>query len=467
MVPSTSKMPPPQARAHTWCLGLLCLSLAVCVPAAPLDAPTDDPLCGPDAPQHSTERLLQRITLCQHNPDWLAHLGQRLNTEARYAEAAEHLERALLLHPTHLGASFAYSVALAGSGDLASAVELLAQLSTRPDVPAAQRRQLIAAQMRMAEQPLSRLALTAAPAWVARTSVAWRVGHDNNLLGSPRLNSLTLTLPTGDQTYAVDPVNQPRAGHYQRVDARLDVSHHPSGPRRTDVALALQERRNASTPESNNQQIEALIESLPAQQGIWGNLSLAALRTDGGTRYHSTSLGSGWAWHVTPECQTRLGAESQTRQLASNPVLSGRYTGVLWTWNCAPTSATHTSRLPVQWWWSLRTGTDHPTQPTRPGGIQHTTALRASARWAQWQAEAELTHSQDRTGYSPLLDNNRLRHSTRTLVRVEYHWPLAPLFPALQGAFATTGIEGYVQQSNIRLFKVRSYNTYFSLRYQW
>jgi hypothetical protein len=293
------------------------------------------------------------------------------------------------------------------------------------------------------------------------------MGRDNNLLGSPRLNSLTLTLPTGDQTYAVDPINQPRAGNYQRVDARLDVSHYQTGQRRTDFALALQERRNPSAPESNNQQIEALIESLPVQQGIWGNISLAALRTDGGTRYHSTSLGSGWAWNATPQCQTRLGAESQERQLTSNPVLSGQYKGLIWTWTCTAPPKADTTLAPIHWLWSLRAGADHPTLPTRPGGVQKTVALRASARWTQWQAEAELTHSQDHTGYSPLLDNNRIRHSTRTLVRVEYHWPLSPLFPALQGAFATAGIEGYVQQSNISLFKVRSHNAYLSLRYQW
>lgn len=434
-------------------------------------------VCEPQTPPRSLSDLLQNDwSHCQHHADWLAYLGERLNAQGRYVEAAEHLERALLLQPTHLAATFAYSVALAGSGDLASAVQLLAQLSTRPDVPLAQRRQLIAAQLRMADEPLSAVVSHAQPAlgWLTRSSVGWRVGHDNNLLGVPKLDSLTLTLPSGDLSLPVNDSGQPRAGWYQRTDGRFEASHHTHSQRRTDVAVVLQDRRNPTAPEANAQQFETLVETLPTSRGAWGNLSLAKLHTRGGTRYQSTSMGFGWAW-ATDGCQSRWGAELQDRRLSSNPVLSGRYSGLIWTWACAPAPTTGASSsfvaprvtdtfAPVQWLWSVRVGADTPYNPERPGGPQHTVAVRTSVRWTQWLFETEVTHQQDRTGYSPLLDNNRIRHSTRALWRVEHQQALSH---GSSGLHLTIGVEGQMQRANLRLFDVRNRNAYLHLRYQW
>jgi tetratricopeptide (TPR) repeat protein len=446
-----------------WWIGGVCL-LPLCLYAQTTQLTAhNDPICGPQAQQQSIEQLLQHVSLCQYSPDWLTHLGERLNAQARYNEAAEHLERALLLQPTHWGASAAYAIALAGSGDLLSATQLLGQLVARPDIPQAQRQALLAVQLRMTEPAQPQTTTTEAlDTWVSRSSVAWRMGRDNNLLGTPQLDSLTLTTPNGDLTLPIENGNQPRAGLYQRADARFEASRH-STERRYDVALALQQRRNPSAPTADTQQLEALVETQANQEGIWGNLGWASLHTQGGIRYHSTNVGTGWGWQIGENCQSRLGTELQHRNLSSNRVLSGQYGGMIWTWACTPAAAAPVI-APLHWFWSLRAGTDHPTSDERPGGAQKNIALRASVRWSQWLLEGEWTRTKDRTGYSPLLDNNRIRHSTRRLMRLEYHWSLARWLP---NASATVGIEGYVQRSNLRLFDVRSQNTYVSLRYQW
>lgn len=421
-------------------------------------------LCGPEARHHSLEQLLAHISPCQNQPDWLAHLGERLNAQGKYAEAAEHLERALLLAPQHLGAAFAYAIALAGTGDTVSAVQLLAQTSTSPDLPESQRQQLQLAQQRMAGvQHLPTLGALG-HGWHARPSVALRMGHDNNLLGAPRLGSLTLTLPGGDITLPLESNSQPQPGAYQRADLRLDATHLHDNGRRTDLALALQHRQTPALSAATTTQAEALAETQPTGAGPWSSASLANLHTQGGTRYHSTGLAAGWAW-ATPGCQPRLGAEWQDRQLSSNPVLSGRYTGFTLSWACNQAPAlVSTSWEPQQWSIHLRAGQDNPTQTTRPGGAQRIAALRATARWPLWVAEAELAHTQDSTGYSPLLANNRVRHSTRGLLRLERQQPLHTWSPGLQ---AHWGIEVYSQHANLALFKVHSTSVYASLRKQW
>lgn len=438
--------------------------------ATPANSATEPPsTCGSQAQQQSLEQMLQTVPTCQLQPDWLAHLGQRLNEQGRYQEAAEHLERALLLAPQHQGAAFAYAIALAGSGDLPSALQLLAQLSTRPDIPEPQRRDLLAAQIRMAEAPLP---LVGSPAgWAQRHSAGLRVGYDNNLLGAPRLSSLTLTLPGGDATLPLDVTSQPRPGTYQRADVRLEATHTQTNGRRTDVALALQYRNSPVVPSANTTQTELLLDTHPGPQqggGSWASLGLTELHTQGGTRYHTNGLAAGWVWQPNARCQTRLGAEWQSRKLASNQVLSGSYGGLVANWGChAPPTSTQVTTTP--WWpqsWhvSARAGIDHPSQAIRPGGAQRSTTLRTTLRWPLWVAEAELLHTQDAVGYSPLLDNNRTRHATRGLLRLERFIPLQHWSPGLYG---TVGIEMYGQQANLALFKIHSASVYAAVRKQW
>lgn len=455
----------PGGTAASFTRGLLLV--LVCTPAyiyaQPATPSHGAEICGPQAQQHTLEQLLANVHLCQSHPDWLVHLGQRLNTQGMYAEAAEHLERALLLDPNHLGAAFAYAVALAGIGDMASAVQLLAHTSNRTELPERDRQQLVQAQQRMANaQPLAATLLT--QGWNLRPSMALRVGHDNNLLGAPRLGSLTLTLPGGDITLPLETSSQPRPGSYQRADMRLDATHlHPNG-RRTDLALALQHRHTPALAAATTTQAEILAETLPTQTGHWASTSLSSLHTQGGTRYHSTGLAAGWAWSP-PGCQPRIGAEWQDRQLTSNPILSGKYTGLTFSWGCNQSAPVgNTGWQPQQWSANLRLGQDKPTQATRPGGTQRTSALRVTARWPAWLAEAELAHTQDATGYSPLLANNSVRHSTRALLRLEHQHALGQWAPGLQ---AHVGVEVYGQRSNLALFKVNSASIYAGLRKQW
>lgn len=425
-------------------------------------------LCGPTAQSQPLDQLLQHISICQNQPDWLTHLGQRLLDQGRYPEAADHLERALLLAPQHAGAALAYSIALAGLGDLPSALQLLTQLTRRPDLHATDRQALLAAQVRMAETPLPQLVGNSPIGWVQRQSAGLRVGYDNNLLGAPRLSNLTLTLPGGDATLPLDAAGQPRPGNYQRADLRLEATHTQASGRRTDVALGLQHRSSPALPSTDTTQLEWVLDTQPATQtsGAWANLGQSSLHTQGGTRYHTSGAAAGWAWAGTGTCQPRLGLEWQNRRLASNPMLSGSYRGAVASWGCqlAKPAASRSAWLPGSWHLSARLGADHPYQATRPGGTQHTSALRATLRWPLWVAEAELQHTQDTVGYSPLLANNRVRHTTRGLMRVERFVPLQHISP---GLYATVGLELYSQHSNLALFKINSASVYAAVRKPW
>lgn len=449
-------------------------------------------VCGPAPAGTRADALLPYVGTCQRVPEWLAQLGSMLNKEGRYDEAAEHLERSLMLAPDDMQAGLDYAVSLAGIGDLLSATQLLGQWLARPDLPEALRASLAQAQQRYAT------ASRAGTGWQWRRHAGLRLGRDSNLAGAPGITSLTLTLPTGNITLPIEEASLPRPGAYTRADVRMDLARQWADGQRVEIATALLGRSSPTAPETATTQAELAGEySRPA--GTFGaadsatmlrhysSAAVASLHTRGGTRYTSLHLATGLqlqakysppngansAGLAAPQglstCNTRVGAEAQLRNLYSNPVLSGRYAGLalLWSCNAQPQQVLADSAgiSLSQWQIGLRAGVDSPTDATRPGGRQQQYSLRTAAHLGpRWYVDAELSHNRDTTAYSPILDNGRVRNTTRVSMRAEYQHPLPALAP---GAVAVFGFEGFRQTANLPLFAIRSSGPYIAIRGQW
>ena len=434
-------------------------------PAAAQQPPCDSPA----TLAQSADTLRQSLHRCQNNASYLARMGHLYIQEQRYTEAADHLERALLLDPDNPETQLDYALALAGSGDTASALNLVFALHQRPDLPMPLRQSL-----RLAGEQWA-LATTGAPgnpAQATRISAGLRTGYDSNLLGAPRLRSLTLTLPGENLTLPVDGSSQPRPGMYARADLRLEHTRAQPGGHRWDLQAAVLQRSSPRVADANSTQAEVQLEHThsPARGGGWGHYTSAAitaLQTHAGTRYTSQGLAAGLEWApaangagpAAAPCIARMGLEWQNRQLQSNEVLSGRYTGISSQWGCSLPSGR-------QWQLTARAGRDQPANPERPGAAQDQYSLRAYARnplgpQGAWLLDAEASHSRDATGYSPLLDNGRSRTISRLTMRAEYQHTLAP------GLLALAGIEGVVQHASLPLFSLRSRGLYAGLRASW
>lgn len=445
------------------------MALAACALGATAHAQADaeylpqlpcDALARQDA---SPEQLLPHLQRCQRSSTYLAHLGHQLNRQQRYPEAAEHLERAILFDPDATAAQMDYAIALAGSGDTLSALQLIAALLARTDLPPGQRSALQATRAHWAQAADTRLQQT-------RLQVGLRWGWDNNLLGAPNLSSLTLTFPTEAIQLPLDESNRPRPGSYQRADLRLDHTLVQSGGTRWDIGLALLQRHSAAVPEAGSRQLEAQLER--SQGAHYLAASGAWLNTEGGTRYRSLGAGAGLQWPQAAAegraCQGRLGLEAQERALRSNPLLSGRYLGLVAQWQCTglPGGAPSATPYAPQWRVQLRTGRDQPRQPQRPGGAQHETSLRTTLSLPQgsagaWLLDAELSHTRDATGYSPLLERGARRRQSRATLRLEYQHTWRP------GLQWLAGLEAVAQPSNLPLFSLHSSGVYLGLRGSW
>jgi len=437
-------------------------------------------------PANALEQLLQAVPTCQRDPVFLAELGQRLNQQGRYLEAADHLERALMLEPALKDAQLSYAIALAGSGDTPSATALLQDLLNTPDLPATLRapleRQLAA---------LARTTNTEPTGWRTRFSVATRVGYDSNLLGSPNLESLTLTLPGQNLVLPLDPSYLAQGGGYARVDALANLQRHSADGVHWELEASLRSRASPALPQAGSTQTDVVLErshmsaqagassgqgTNPAASGSYYGLSLSDLQAQSGLRYQAWGVVGGWAgqwnWSDTAKCSARAGLEWQDRSYPNNPLLSGRYKGLSLLWACEHSQS-------GQWQVGIKTGSDEAQDTARAGGNQAQSSIRLagilplasiapegtqalpSLRHARVLADLEYSQQSDASGYSPLLESGMVRSAERRAARLEYQHPLG------SKAEWVIGLDWAAQASSLALFAQDSRGAYTGVRLAW
>jgi hypothetical protein len=404
------------------------------------------------------DQLIDELQQCQRDAPYLAALGNVLNKKGRYAEASDHLERALMLAPDLKGAKLDYAISLAGTGDTQSAGALIDELLADPDVPA---------QLRTAME--DQRASWAGTNWRSRLIVGARIGHDSNLLGAPELTSLTLTFPGQSVLLPLDASTQPRSGTYNRLDLQLELQKRTAAGGEFESFLSARRRRSGAVPEANSLQYDAAAEYSAYQRrantsGFYAGAAASLLDASLGVRYNAYGLSAGigtsrWA----PGCDLRSGVEFQERKYLSNDLLSGRYSGISGSVSC--------ERPNVQWLLSAKAGIDRARNADRAGGDQTQYSLRAAmvtpafgpkllAKGQLW-ADIEFNESRDHTGFSALLESGRSRVTHRASSRIEYQYPFAKHLQGIAGA------ELVVQRSSIALFANRSWGPYLALRSAW
>jgi hypothetical protein len=436
---------------------------------APLRCDRPAPPPGRGWTDAALDALLAQLPQCQDDPGWLVAAGQTLNQARRYGDAADLIERALLLQPALRGARVDYVVALAGSGDVDAARALLADLLAEPDLPAGLRSVLL--------RHSGSLPLALAGGWRADGSLGLRLGRDSNLLGAPDLQSITLTLGGQLVEVLLDESYRARGGSFRQIEGSVGVSYLGRSGMRWVAGAAWRDRDSPALPAADSRQAELLAEwsaplpRLPSWRAYaslaGGNLRSPLSAFDARTRVLGLEATAG------PECGVRLASDVQDRRYTDNPLLSGRYSGQGLSVVCGGGPRTLASGGYTLL--ALRTGTDRPDALLRPGGDQRQRAIRlatsqplarVNARLPGYVTlDAEWSRQQDSKEYSPILDSGRTRTLSRRAIRVEWRWPVSGhgrtiWEPAL-------GFDAVSQSSNISLFRLDSRGPYAALRLRW
>lgn len=430
-----------------------------------------DALATPGHPQYALSDPVAHLAnltaiepWCLRNVAFYRLRAQLRQATGQYILALEDTERALLLDPEHPGTQLDHAQMLLAVGDTISAIDLLAHISMRTDVPEHLAAPLLALQQRLVAWQQS--AASAEPGengWVnASVPVASRsrwqfvhsLGRDSNINRASGGSELTLTLPSGDARFALGEESLPQ--HSSLIQTQLQWQGMHSQDRALWMAQA--ELRHRHTPNAINRFTQAdlgltwLQNPQAARQWVWSTAASGSLSAQQAA-YAAVRTGLQHQWAL-PVCSPSVGLEAERRQYPSAALQNGRYLGAVFGLACGA------------WQWQWRQGIDSPAHAARPGGQHSQQEARLVWRGQSgnhgWVFEHRWQWQTDGSGYSPLLANNAHRKINRQALQVEWFVP-APFVPGAAQAFVQ--LEWGRQSSNLVLFSFDQHRVQAGLRW--
>ena len=442
---------------------------------------TAQPVYPLDSNVIALQKLLDQIDgiapLCLQSGPFHAWRGAVLWALNQPSSAAESLERALLLNPEQPGAQLDYAQVLMALGDKASARDLLAQIASRADVPAALQ-PLLAREL---------AGLDNAQTWRTRWILTSALGLDSNLNNAPAASELTLTFGQDNVTLPLAKESRPQSGpSFLGIVQWQGLK--PQGRQLWVLQAEIRARHTAQNATRYQQaDVSASWLEAPEASSQWiVRAGLGRIDFGGQPLLQSARIGVTRQWQsaappvpgITSSmvCRPSAGVEYEPKRYPGTTNLNANYVGWMAALNCAlrvPGAGLDTptgnelSFFPEQAGVQLRVGHDQAVHESRPGGNQRRMELRTTweSRLGPFRANADysFTRQSDGLGYSPLLENNAVRSIRRHSVRLELSESLAKY--GLTGTDWFASFEINQQFSNLQAFVNRQKVLYVGVRW--
>lgn len=418
-------------------------------------ASSECPSVSSDVPASREARILMLRELdryagvCGSSADWYGLKGALLLANGQAAEAAENLERALLLAPEHAAVRVDYADALAQLGDLSSARALSAELLALNDLPALARIHLEERMRVWRGDELAR--------WKTQFEVGVQIGWESNLNGGPAADTVLLTPPSGAVSLPLDRSQAPEEGGAGLLELKARAFRSVGDAWRLVLGGQVKARDAA---DGRNDYVLTQLDASLLRERPEGDFIIQFGYMDQSLGHRALleeeRVGAIYQW-PGESCRPRVGTDVMQRSYPSAPVLSGRQVGLRAGLLCAGDDwyADASMRFAADWAW----------RQDRPGGQQAWLELNLSGarQWGASMFKSELAYAQirDQGGYSVLLDDNASRQLSRYALRFEV------LHPVTSHWNASVGLEYFNQRSNIELFQLDNLGVYVGLRYRY
>ncbi len=451
----------PSARAQapdsTATSGLPKAADTTCAQAASQTWPATDTLR-----RGEVQRLERLLPACIDNPMFLATLGGLLLEQGDAEQALIWLERSLLIDPGNLGAQADHALTLAALGEPKALEQLTRAWQARTDLPPLLRDRLFP-KLQAAQTPV-KLGRSGMPVWGLQREISILTGYESNLDQSPRLTELTLTAPEGSVVLPVD--SQPRRGAALSTTAALHGAYSPEAGTVWRTGLSASARNTPSDRSTDWTYVQWSASGVQRWAWLRTFLDLSASWVGGPLNEPYRLSKAGFAADVAAgNCRLRIGVDAERRRQASTVSFNAVSRGVQAGAQC-PLTVLPGSMFSM----FVRAALDRPDDDTRPGGLQHHSALggRLSVplgeRW-QMDLTARGSSVRDELGYSELLENNIPRRVQQRQFSVE--WTRRPDPSILFGAQGVVQLNMVRQTSNLRLFEYKAISLYGGLRWEW
>lgn len=434
-----------------WALGVvLCMQAqAQTPPPAPSSCPASFPGQPPLAPEDQRAALQwaqSQSLACESRADYHAHLGALFLALRQTQQAANALEKSLLLNPEQPGTQLDYAHALALLGEKASAQEIVNQVTARPDIPPGLRQWLLGVPSERVET---------GPRWSWAQLLQTTAGHETNLSSASSANAITLYLSNGPVLVPLDDGAKPQSGTGLKNLLAIQ-GQSPAGGPDLRLSMALQTRNATGVADNHLASMSATyVKPLRAGQ--------LHLRWDGHhfQRNHSFTYqdqGLSLQYHFVPfptPCRWRTSLGSSAQKFSGNADLNGRLNQIRVEGSCRHSDQSETH-------WGLGTGKDLAQTSQRPGGdktrqdwtIRHERPVGTAAT----QTWVRQTRMNDSERFSPLL-GDLVSRSTRLDWGAGVWWPIAGQWSA------GLDVESTSQKSSNALLNINNLAIYAGLRW--
>jgi tetratricopeptide (TPR) repeat protein len=404
-----------------------------------------------EPPRVHLSRLIAMAERCETDAAYFAYLGGQYLNVGRVAEAATQLEKALLLNPDLPGAQLDYAQALAQMGQKSAAIELVDQVSARPD---------IRPELKFWLQGLSQAKPVRQWEWAALLQTS--IGREGNLNNATYTDQLTLSLPSGPVDVPLGNEDAPRKGTSSKTAAVLQ-GRHALGVGQLGLALLLQSRNPYSNEFDSTEQADLSLEyGWPA---LSGKLNLRVnsqfYRKSDQYRYieQAASLRYLRALPIVPKCDAGLGLGYANQVENSTAQQRWRQHNYRLELQCQIISGGTTGL-------QMARGLTRPHGEPAPGGskkrndfsFRHEQAVPLAGRQGQFSVWSRQTSTVDSESTLPLL-GSIVVGVQRFDAGLGYWWPLSKQW--------SIGIEleSTNQKSNNPLQRLKNSISYLGIRW--
>jgi len=368
--------------------------------------------------------------------------ANHLMAEYRYQEAADILEKVLMINSTTNGAIEAYQQALSGI-ELQTQKILVSQLES------------------------TRYQAQETKDWGVYGKLGLNAGWGDNLNRAPADKNIKITPGEGEGELELSEEFQPQNGFGVEADASIFAVKKLSNADSVNLSLHVQNRTTNKEKFTDYVRINTGISGqhkLEAGAELGTALYFDVLRYDNKAKFYSLDLINRYAWQNNASCHSQVGIDIQWKHQKDNSIFDSIYSGGVAATNC--------------YWWGgtyhlgLNLGNEWALDERRPGGGQQKLLVQLSHdREIGWlraedriNAYINIEHRQDQQGYSALLENGAKRTLNRMVVGGQYRFPLVY---KENPWWLTLDVEWQKQYSNIQLFEYDALEVWLGVEVLW
>ncbi len=369
------------------------------------------------------------------SPKELVALAQAFNEQLRFTEAADLLERALMINPNVANGLSAYQKALQGIQNNKKTDENSRGSKLRAS-------------------------------WQVSKQLSVKVGSSSNLNRAPSSSVIPLTV--GSQIVDVALADDETAKQGQAIELGVSIAAQTQLGAKDAVVLSaqLQQRKAMQTGFTNYQwgTLAAMwARELPKNHQIIGGVSIDILNYQQQAPYYIVQAALRYKSPLWQQCSQQYGVEIESQGQQNNKALDGRYLGAVLAFSCRKQNMLYTAQLSAGQDWAVgkRLGGDQQVKKIQ---FSHVWAIGENTRQASIRTTIDYYQQQDQSGYNDLLNAGSNREVKRINLALEYERPLTRLGKHWLGFI---NIEWTKQRSNIALFETNTKELWLGLKRNW